>query len=58
MFTIHYREILDKLDKVTLADLTRVGKKYVAPLFDPAVSQCAVCCHPSKTQEIKDGFER
>lgn len=31
---------------------------YVAPLFDPAQSSCAICCHPSKVDEIKDEFSR
>ena len=36
----------------------RVGQKYVAPLFDPAQSSCAICCHPSKVEEIRGEFNR
>jgi len=39
-----------------LSDLIRVAKTYVAPLFDPAQSSCAICCHPSKVDEIKEEF--
>ena len=36
----------------------RVGHKYIAPLFDPAQSSCAICCHPSKVEEIREEFNR
>ena len=43
---------------MSLSDLIRVAKTYVAPLFDPAQSSCAICCHPSKVDEIKEEFSR
>ena len=52
------RTLLDKISQVTLADLLRVGREYVAPLFDPARSSFAVCCHPSKVDEIREEFGR
>ena len=52
------RTLLGKISQVTLADLIRVGRGYVAPLFDPARSSFAVCCHPSKVDEIREEFGR
>ena len=52
------RTLLDKISQVSLADLIRVGREYVAPLFDPARSSFAVCCHPSKVDEIREEFGR
>ena len=43
---------------MTLADLIRVGRTYVTPLFDPTQSSVAICCHPSKVEEIKEEFKR
>jgi len=50
------RSLLSKISQVSLADLIRVGQKYVAPLFDPSRSSVAICCHPSKVDEIKEEF--
>ena len=43
---------------MTLADLIRVGRTYVTPLFDSTQSSVAICCHPSKVEEIKEEFKR
>ncbi|XP_073242896.1 uncharacterized protein C05D11.1-like [Porites lutea] len=51
------RSLLAKVSQVTLADLIRVGRTYVAPLFDPTQSSVAICCHPSKVEEIKEEFK-
>lgn len=57
-FFFPLRSLLAEISQVSLADLIRVGQKYVAPLFDPAHSSLAVCCHPSKVDEIKEEFNR
>jgi Zn-dependent M16 (insulinase) family peptidase len=46
------RKIIQMIPKVTVEDLQRIGPKYLAPLFDPARSKVAICCHPSKVEEI------
>lgn len=55
---IFCRGLLSKISQVSLPDLIRVGKTYIAPLFDPSQSSCAICCHPSKVDEIKEEFNR
>ena len=52
------RNLLKRIPQVSLEDLMRVGHKYIAPLFDPAQSSCAICCHPSKVEEIREEFNR
>lgn len=51
------RNLLSLIAKVTINDLMRVGEKYFKPLFDVSRSRCAVCCQPSKVEEIKDAFK-
>ncbi|KAK3733082.1 hypothetical protein QZH41_008418 [Actinostola sp. cb2023] len=51
------RGLLDGVSNVTMEDLERVGQKYIAPLFDPLTSRCAVCCNPSKVEEIREGLK-
>lgn len=50
------RNLLKRIPQVSLEDLMKVGHKYIAPLFDPAQSSCAICCHPSKVEEIREEF--
>ncbi|XP_028410939.1 uncharacterized protein C05D11.1-like [Dendronephthya gigantea] len=50
--------LLEKISKVSLEDLRRVGKKYFTKLFSVAQSNCAVCCHPSKVDEIQTSFQK
>ena len=52
------RNLLKRIPQVSLKDLMRVGHKYIAPLFDPAQSSCAICCHPFKVEEIREEFHR
>ena len=56
MFCI-YRQIIMKIPSVTIDDLKRVGPKYFTPLFDPEKSKVSVVCHPTKVEEVKDGFK-
>lgn len=51
------KHLVTKVSKVTLADVKRVAPKYLLPLFDTQQSRCAVCCHPSKVQEVQDAFK-
>ncbi|KAL3870528.1 hypothetical protein ACJMK2_038582 [Sinanodonta woodiana] len=51
------RDLLKTISKVSIADLQRVGEKYMAPLFDVSQIRCAVCCHPSKVEEISEEFK-
>ncbi|XP_077994627.1 uncharacterized protein C05D11.1-like [Glandiceps talaboti] len=51
------RKLLQRLSKVTINDLKMVGQKYFAPLFDTSKARCAVCCNPSKVEEIREGFK-
>ncbi|KAK3592274.1 hypothetical protein CHS0354_037563 [Potamilus streckersoni] len=52
------RDLLQKITKVSIADLQRVGEKYMAPLFDVSQIRCALCCHPSKVEEITGDFRK
>ena len=52
-----YRVLINNIAKVTLADMKRVGEKYIAPVFDPNRSRVAICCHPTKVEEIVQGFK-
>ena len=58
VLSLSSRSLLAKVSRVTLADLIRVGQTYVAALFDPTQSSVAICCHPSKVEEIKEEFKR
>ncbi|XP_022082849.1 uncharacterized protein C05D11.1-like [Acanthaster planci] len=51
------RNLLSHITMVTVEDLMRVGERYMQPLFDSGKSRCAVCCQPSKLDEIKEGFK-
>ena len=50
--------MVKKVSKVTLPELTRVGKKYLAPLFDSALTRCVTCVHPSKVEEVTADFKK
>ncbi|XP_029633499.1 uncharacterized protein C05D11.1 [Octopus sinensis] len=52
------RELLGKVAQVSIADLKRVGPKYIPNLFDPAKNRCSVCCHPSKVEEVCNGLNQ
>ncbi|KAL5012223.1 hypothetical protein ScPMuIL_010774 [Solemya velum] len=51
------KELLQSVAKVTIADLQRVGTKHIAALFDQSKMRCAICCNPSKVQELVEGFK-
>ncbi|XP_050051775.1 uncharacterized protein C05D11.1-like [Dermacentor andersoni] len=51
------RTLLEKVAKVKLADMVRVGKQYLSSLFDPTVSKLAICCHPSKVDDTVAAFK-
>jgi hypothetical protein len=49
--------MVKKVSKVTVADMQRVGKEYLAPLFDTAITRCVTCVHPSKVEEVTADFK-
>lgn len=51
------RRLIKAIPHVTMEDLLRVGKKYIAPVFDPKCSKVAICCHPTKVEEITKDFK-
>lgn len=51
------RSIIQRIPGVTKEDVRRVGRKYLASLFDPTKSRVAICCHPKKVEEISSAFE-
>lgn len=52
------RTLLEAITKVTESDLKRVGSLYLKPLFSPEKSRCAICCPPSKVEDIVNGFSQ
>lgn len=53
----HTRLLLERVAAVSLSDLLRVGRQYLRPLFDPATSKLAICCHPSKVEDTVAAFK-
>lgn len=51
------KKLIQAIPKVTLEDMKRVGQLYITPLFDPAKSKVAICCHPTKVEEITKDFK-
>ncbi|CAL1295066.1 unnamed protein product [Larinioides sclopetarius] len=52
------QELLEKISQVTTSDMERVGNKYLKSLFDGTLSKCAIVCHPSKVNEMIEGFQK
>ncbi|CAI8039021.1 Uncharacterized protein C05D11.1 [Geodia barretti] len=52
------KDLLDKVSKVTIPDLQRVGKQYFSLLLEPTTTSTAICCNPSKVPEVKAGLEK
>nr|KAG5705771.1 hypothetical protein BaRGS_027430 [Batillaria attramentaria] len=52
------KEMVKKVPKVTVEDMKSVGKKYLAPLFDPSVTRSAACVHPTKVEEVTTDFKK
>uniref|UniRef100_A0A1L8DTH1 Putative zn2+-dependent endopeptidase insulinase superfamily protein n=1 Tax=Nyssomyia neivai TaxID=330878 RepID=A0A1L8DTH1_9DIPT len=51
------RIIIEKIGCITEEDLSRVGKKYVEPLFSNK-SKIAIVCHPDRSSDIAAAFEQ
>ncbi|KAI1290107.1 hypothetical protein HDE_08397 [Halotydeus destructor] len=49
--------LVEKVMQVTIEDMKRVAPIYLRPLFDVSKSRCSVCCHPSKVEEVTNGFK-
>jgi len=50
------RNLLETVSAVNGEDLQRVGRTYFVNLFNPSVSSIALCCHPTKIDEIVQSF--
>ncbi|XP_076436922.1 uncharacterized protein C05D11.1-like [Babylonia areolata] len=50
------RHMVKQVSQVTISDLKVVGQKYLSPLFSVDGTRCVACVHPSKVQEVADGF--
>ena len=46
------------MSRVTIEDLKRVGGLYFSKMLEPSLVTTAVCCNPSKVQEVKEGLEK
>ncbi|XP_014676544.1 PREDICTED: uncharacterized protein C05D11.1-like isoform X2 [Priapulus caudatus] len=62
----HYRDVgtdynktfLEKVSRVTVEDLARVGLEHIAPLFDTTRSKCVICVNPTRVPEVQKAFKR
>ena len=52
------RTLLQAVAAVTVEDVKRVGTLYFSQLFSSSVATCAVCCNPSKVEEVRNELER
>jgi len=50
------RRMLQSLQTVSIADVQRVLKAYIVPIFDPATSICAVASAPQQAKSIRDSL--
>lgn len=57
-FLITCRKLLTAVSNVTIEDLKRVGGLYFSKMLEPSLVTTAVCCNPSKVQEVKEGLEK
>ena len=51
------RQFLDAVGKVDAASLQRVLAQYFTPLFNPQLSNCAICCNSGKSDAVVAGFQ-
>lgn len=49
--------MLTRIANVTIDDIKRIGPMYITPLFESDKVKTAVCCNPSKVEEVVKGFE-
>jgi len=54
----HGRELLEKMQNVTVEEVKETLKKYVLPIFDPATSIAVVVSSPAKADEISENFSK
>jgi len=55
--TDYNRQLLKRIWEVEMDELKVVGEKYLKSLFNFESSSTAITCHPSKLNEIKEGFK-
>jgi len=55
--TTFSRDLLKKISAVTVDELKRVGEQYFSKLFDNNNTTMAICCHPTKVEEIVESFK-
>jgi Zn-dependent M16 (insulinase) family peptidase len=53
----HGRRLLEKMQAVTIDEVKRMLKQYVAPLFDPFSSVAVVVSAPGKCDSISEGLQ-
>lgn len=41
-----------------MEDMKRVGSLYFSQLFSSSIATCAICCNPSKVEEVRSELER
>ena len=52
------RKLLTAVSSVTIEDLKKVGELYFSKMLELSLVTMAVCCNPSKVQEVKEGLEK
>ena len=57
LWFIFFRDMLKKISAVTESDLKKVGEKYIAPIFKSNQIRRAICCNPSKVDEVVESFK-
>ncbi|KAK0536901.1 hypothetical protein OC835_000659 [Tilletia horrida] len=50
------RRLLQQLNGVTIAEVQRVLKEYIVPLFNPATSICAIASAPQQAKAIREAL--
>ncbi|XP_050535492.1 uncharacterized protein C05D11.1-like isoform X7 [Daktulosphaira vitifoliae] len=52
------QDLIKKISLVKLEDLSKIGRKYVMPLFNPQSTITAVVCPPTNVEETANEFEK
>lgn len=49
---------MQRVFDVKMGEMVNVGRKYLPQLFDVKKSSVAITCHPSKLNEVVEGFSQ